>query len=467
MLKKLPAFFVLLFFAIFSQSALSSDSQGPSLIRDAETEKFLRQLARPIFLAADLNPQNISIYIINDNSLNAFVSGGQNVFINTGLIRKYNTPNTLIGVIAHESGHIAAGHLARSSEGSQEAQGAMLLSYLLGIGAALGGSPDVGMALLMGGNDTANRLFMKYTRGQEEAADNHAIEYLGKMQYPADGLITLLDFFQSEMIGYQGQIDEYLLSHPVSKKRIDLIRSRTQGVHFSDKKINKDLQPQMDRVLAKLEGFMENPDEILRKYQNQNDEFSNYKKSIAFFRKGEITKSIKLLDDVIEKNSAITIKSKYDSPELGFLYELKGQILFESGHIVESTITYDKALKLLAPQDSSQAKIAFVGSILALPQTDKDLVNLAIKRLDEAEKYESENPYLYKQLATAYSKINDEGRSMLALAKFNCMIGQKEKCAKYAKQAQEKLDKSAKAELVQVDDLLEDEKEENKKKGKK
>ncbi len=465
MLKKLPAFFGLLFFAIFLQSASSADSQGPSLIRDAETEKFLRELSRPIFLAANLNPQNISIYIINDNTLNAFVSGGQNVFINTGLIRKYNTPDTLIGVIAHESGHIAAGHLARSSEGSQEAQGAMLLSYLLGIGAALGGAPDVGMALLMGGNDTANRLFMKYTRGQEEAADNHAVEYLGKMQYPANGLIRLLDFFQSEMVGYQGQIDEYLLSHPVSKKRIDLIRARTKGVIFSNKKINKDLQPEMDRVLAKLEGFMENPDEILRKYQNQNDEFSNYKKSIAFFRKGEIKKSLELLDRIIEKNSAITIKSRYNSPELGFLYELKGQILFESGQIVASSIAYDQALKLLALQDSSQAKIAFAGAILALPQTDKDLVNLAIKKLNEAEKYENENPYLYRQLATAYSKINDEGRSMLALAKFNCMIGQKEKCTKYAKQAQGKLDKSAKAELVQIDDLLEDEKEE--KNGKK
>ena len=462
MLKKLPAFFSLLFFAFASQSAISSNSQGPSLIRDAETEKFLRELSYPIFRAANLNPENISIYIVNDDTINAFVSGGQNVFVNTGIIRKYNTPDTLIGVIAHESGHIAAGHLARSSEGSEEAQGAMLLSYLLGIGAALGGSPDAGMALIMGGNQTANRLFMKYTRGQEEAADNHAIEYLGKMQYPADGLVKLLEFFQTEMIGYQGQIDEYLLSHPVSKKRIDVIKARTKGVNFSDKKINRALQPTMDRVLAKLEGFMENPDEILRKYQNQNDESSNYKKSIAFFRKGDVTKSLKLLDEIIARNSATTIKSNYSSSELGFLYELKGQILFESGRIIDSTIAYDKAIKLLTPQDSSQAKISFAGSILALPQTDKELINLAIKRLDEAEKYEIDNPILYRQLASCYSKINDEGRSLLALAHFNCMIGQKEKCTKYAKQAKEKLDKSAKAELLKVDDLMESVKDEKK-----
>ena len=169
MTKKILLFFSL-FFLFFTTTV---NAAQPSLIRDAETERFLRQLARPIFLAANLNPSNISIYIVNDDSLNAFVAGGQNVFINTGLIRKYATPDTLIGVIAHESGHIAAGHLARSSEGAEGAQGAMLLSYLLGIGAALGGSPDAGMGLILGGSDTANRLFMKYTRGQEEAADIH------------------------------------------------------------------------------------------------------------------------------------------------------------------------------------------------------------------------------------------------------------------------------------------------------
>src|SRR3990167_8557881 len=168
-----------------------------SLIRDAETAKFLRALSQPIFKEAGLNSQNIKIYIVNDDSINAFVSGGQNVFINTGLIRKYNTPNALIGVIAHETGHITAGHLARSAEGAKEAQNAMLLSYLLGIGAAISGAPDAGAAVILGGSQSAQRLYMKFTRTQEEAADAHAIEYLDKMRYPADGLIKLLEFYQT------------------------------------------------------------------------------------------------------------------------------------------------------------------------------------------------------------------------------------------------------------------------------
>ncbi len=443
MLKKIFIIFSLISL-LFSTPNSFAEQSGPSLIRDAQTEKFLRELARPIFIAADLNPQNIKIYIINDNSLNAFVSGGQNVFINTGLLRKYSTPDTLIGVIAHESGHIAAGHLARSAEGMKQAEGAMLLSYLLGIGAVLGGSPDAGTALIMGGSNTAERLYMKYTRGQEEAADNHAIEYLAKMQYPADGLVKLLEFFESEMVGYQGQVDEYLLSHPVSKKRISLIKERTKGEHFSDKKINQKLQSEMDWVLAKLEGFIENPDETLRKYKNRNDELSNYKKSIAFFRQGKRVESLKLLDGILEKN-----------PSDGFLFEQKGQILFESGQIVDSVVAYNQAIKLLNDQDSAQAKIAFASSILSLPQNDADLIKLALKRLEEAEKYEGDNPFLFKQLATAYSKIDDQGRSLLALAEFNCRISQKEKCTKYAKSAKEELSKSDKADLLRADDLIE------------
>jgi len=455
-LKKLFTSYSLIFFLLFSQNSYA----GLSLIRDAETEKFLHELADPIFKAADLDAKNIKIYIVNDDTLNAFVSGGQNVFLNTGLIRKYTTPDTLIGVIAHETGHIAAGHLARSSEAMENATGAMLLSYLLGIGAVVAGSPEAGQALILGGSNTAERMYMKFNRGQEEAADQRAIEYLGKMSYPADGLVNLLEFFESEMIGSKSQMDEYLMSHPVSKKRIDLIKARTLNVNFSDKKINRKLQRSMDIVLAKLEGYMENPDEILKKYQNQNDDLSNYKKSIAFSKQGKSTQSLELLDKVITNKSFERLKNitKNDNQidsELGFLFELKGQILFESGQIIESTISYNRALKLLKEADASQSKISFSSAILSLKQDDSDLINLAIKNLEEAKEFEDDNPFLFKQLATAYSKIKDEGRSLLALAEFNLLIGQKDKSMKYAKEAKEKLDKSDKVNLLHADDLIE------------
>jgi predicted Zn-dependent protease len=333
----------------------------------------------------------------------------------------------------------------------------MLLSYLLGIGAVIAGSPDAGIALIAGGSNSAERLYAKFTRTQEEAADNHAIEYLDKMQYPADGLVNLLELFEREMIGYKGQIDEYLLSHPISRKRIDLIKSRTAEKKHSGEKINQKLQRQMDMVLAKLEGFIADPDTTLAKYKNQNDELSNYKKSIALFHKGKIPESLALLDPIIEKPNR-------ENSEKGFLLEMKGQILFESGDISNSILTYDKAIKLLSAKDSAQAKISFASGILTLKQSDKDLIELAIKNLEEAKIFEEESPFLFKQLANAYSKISDEGRSFLALAEYNLLIGKSDKCIKYAKSAKEKLDQNSKLELLRADDLIEIAKEQEAKK---
>lgn len=435
----------LIYFSLFLIFFLAKNSCAePSLIRDAETEKFLHSLADPIFKAADLNAKNIKIYIINDDSINAFVSGGQNVFINTGLIRKYSTPDALIGVIAHETGHIVGGHLARSKEGAADAEGAMMLSYLLGIGAIVAGSPDAGSALILGGSQTAERLYTRFTRTQEEAADQYAVKFLDRLSYPADGLVKLLEFFESQMIGYKDQIDEYLLSHPISQKRIDLIKARTADKHYSDKKTNQKLQRPMNLVLAKLEGFIDNPDYLLKKYQNDDGEIAIYVKSIALFKKGKIDESLNLLDKVIAKNSTN-----------GFLFELRGQILFESGHVEDSIIAYNQSLKLLDREDSPLIKIAFASAILALKKNDAELINLAIKNLDEAKEAEDENPFLFKQLAKGYSKINDEGRSLLALAEFNLLIGNNDKCEKLAKEAKDKLNKSAKIEFLRADDLIE------------
>lgn len=448
---KNPIFFLFILLQFFA--AISVQAAGIALIRDAETEKFLRELSMPVFRAANLNPENIRIFIVNDNSINAFVSGGQNVFVNTGLIMKYDTPDALIGVIAHEAGHVVGGHVARSSEEIQNATNTMLIGYLLGIGAALSGSPDAGTALILGGGQVAEKLFMKYSRTQEEAADKYAAQFLQRMQYPAIGLINLLKFFNEEMRAYQGQIDEYALSHPVSSKRIDFLKNISANNNFSDQKLNKDLQPQMNRVSAKLEAYMNDTDYLLKKYSNQNNLRAKYIKAIAYHRKSLTPEGLALLDEVmkVEKND-------------GFLYELKAQMLFESGQINNSIINYKYAIELMEPRDASQAKIAFALAILKLSTDDTALIELALKNLKEAQIYESDNPFLYKEFATAYHKKGDEGRSLMALAEYNFAIGDKEKTRKYAKSAKDKLDKvTAKPELTRLDDLLDLVKDDDKK----
>ncbi len=438
---------IFIFFAL-SLFCTTASKAGVSLIRDAQTEKFLHEIADPIFAAANLNGKNIKIFIVNDPEINAFVSGGQNVFINTGLIRKYNTPDALIGVIAHETGHIAAGHIARSSEEMQNASNAMLLSYLLGIGALVSGAPDAGQAILFGGSQSAERMFLKYTRGQEEAADKRAVDYLLKVHYPATGLLNLLEFFDNEMTGYQGQLDEYALTHPVSKKRIAYLKNNFQK-KFSDVEWNKKLQPTMDIVLAKLEGFMDNPDFLLKKYQNRDDYVAKYVKAVALHRKAESPQALKLMDQLLVKNG-----------DDGFLHEMKAQILFESGKIDESILAYGRAIELLEPQDAASIKISFALAILTLSTHDAQLVNLAIKKLKEAQIFENDNPFLFREFASAYNKIGDEPRSLMSLAEYNFSIGDKEKTRKYAKLAKEKFATQKnqdviKPELTRLDDLLE------------
>ncbi len=437
----------LIFFAtiVLSFFIVASSKANFALIRDAETEKFLHQLADPIFVAAHLEPKNIHIFIVNDDSINAFVSGGQNVFINTGLIRKYNKPNALIGVLAHETGHIAAGHIARSYEAMKNASNTMLLSYLLGIGAAVSGSPEAAQALILGGGQVAEKLFMKYSRNQEEAADKYAVQILSQINYPANGLLELLEFFDYEMIGYRNIINEYAMSHPVSRKRIDFLKNNIIDKKFSDKKTNQQLQPLMDVVITKLEAFIDDPDIILRKYKNRDDYLAKYAKAIVFHRKGDSIKSLKLMDEVIAQN-----------PRDGFLYELRGQIMYESGMVNDAIVDYDKAIELLSPKDAAQSKIAFSVAILTLHTNDSELISLAIKNLKEAQIFESENPFLFKQFAVAYNKIGDEGRSLLALAEYNYLSGDKKKAKNYAKEAKDKLNKTTdKTELTRLEDLIE------------
>ena len=430
---------------------IADAGSGLSIIRDTEAENFLYDLTRPIFEAANLDPKEIKIYIVGDNSLNAFVSGGQNVFIHSGLITKYNKPDVLIGVLAHETGHISGGHLARSSEEMKSATNALLLTYLVGLAAAVTANADAGSALIMGGNQVMERLVLKYTRGQEEAADSLALQYLDKIHYPATGLLELLQLFNNEESSYKGQIDEYSLTHPVSRKRInfikahiagsDSIKNHTAEEKSSDKEINSILDPRMKRVVVKLEAFLGDSNSIIKKYY-KNDDLSKYARTIAYFKKGKIKESLDILDEIINSNS-----------NDGYLWELKGQILFETGQIKESIAAYNLALKFQTG-NKSLVKIALATAIIALDDADKTLLNIAISNLLSAKREEQDNPEIFKQLASAYSKKNDMGNAYLSLAEYNLMINKTDKATEYAKLAKDNLESTDRAGIIQAEDII-------------
>lgn len=433
MLKKF--LFILLIAAI----PIKANAQNLSLIRDAEIEDFLHDLTKPIFKAANLNPQDIKIYIVQDNSLNAFVAGGQNVFINTGLIKKYSDPNVLIGVIAHETGHITGGHLARSSEDMASAGNAMILSYIAGLAAAVAASPDAGMAIIMGGSHIAQRSALKFSRTQEEAADALAIKYLDESNNSVEGLLKLLEYFNSEEKQYKDLIDEYAITHPISQKRINFIKANlSKNKNFNENQI---LRQRLKRIIAKLDGFLAAPDQVIKLY-NTNSQNDKYARSIALFKLGKKEESINLLNELIQ-----------DNPQDAYLYDLKGQILAELSDAKNAIIAYDRAIKL--DGKNNLARIALANLIVGLDSKDKSLNNIAINNLKIALKTEKDSPSIYKTLARAYNQKGDKGRSYLALAQMSYLEKNKEKTTKYIELAKENLDKSNKTDLIILDDLEE------------
>ncbi|MDP9103096.1 MAG: M48 family metalloprotease, partial [Pseudomonadota bacterium] len=82
----------------------------PRLIEDTEINDILHKECDPVFVAAGINPRDMRIVLIEDRELNAGTASSKLIGINTGLIAETKTPNELIGVMAHETGHAAGGH---------------------------------------------------------------------------------------------------------------------------------------------------------------------------------------------------------------------------------------------------------------------------------------------------------------------------------------------------------------------
>ena len=242
-------------------------AQVISFIRDSETEELLRDYARPILKAAGLDSREIAVHIVKQDSFNAFVVDGRNMFINYGTLMKSDTPNQVIGVIAHETGHIAGGHLAGLRQAATGARTAALMAQVLGIliagaGIAAGGGGDVGAAgagILYGGQTAAQRTLLSYRRGQESAADQAAVDYLNATHQSARGMLKTFEYFADQALTSLQLADPYMQSHPMPQQRIVQLRDLASASPYYNAKDSPALQLRHDLVRAKLSGFLENP----------------------------------------------------------------------------------------------------------------------------------------------------------------------------------------------------------------
>jgi predicted Zn-dependent protease len=378
-------------------TATSADAAG--LIRDAETESLLRTYSKPIFEAAGLGSQAIDIHIVNDRAFNAFVVDGHNMFVHSGAIMDAKTPNQLIGVIAHESGHIKGGHLARLRTQVSKAKSAALMMQIIGLAAvaagAVAGSGQVGqlgMGAAFGGTDAAMRMVLAYRQDEESSADQAAVTFLNATHQSSRGLLETLEFMNSKLFGVQG-INPYLQSHPLPPQRIAQLKSLAESSPYYNVKDPPELQLRHDLVKAKLYGFIDKPDTVFNRYPPSDRSLpAAYARAIATYRKSGVQVAMPQLDALIAA-----------SPNDPYFYELKGQFLFESGDITAAVPPLRKAVEL-AP-DEPLIRIMFAQALLGT-QSAKSL-DEAISNLRTALARETTSSTGYRQLAAAYARKSE------------------------------------------------------------
>jgi len=432
-MKKLFICFTLIF-VLWVDSA---HSKGMSIIRDDEAEKFLYSITRPILKAAGLNSNDIRIYIVNNDSINAFVGGGQNIFVHTGLLMEYETPDVFAGIMAHEIGHITGGHLARFYENYTENVRLVGLSYLLAAVAALGGSPEAAQVAVMGGMQVAQQNVLRFSREQEEAADQAAIAYMKAVNISPAGLLEALEGFRERDIQNLSDAEEYMRTHPVSADRISHIKSYMNDGE-NNFKFNYLHQREFDRVRGKLMAFLKPESEIDPKYsRNGWTLLARYIKSIVYYKSLETDKALKEVNKLIRKY-----------PRDPYFYELRGQILFESQRANDSIASYMKANSLL--KDSALIKISLANAILSAERMD--LNQVALDNLNQALLIEKNNPTAWRLIAKAYYNAGDKGMASLSQAEFYLRIGEYDNAIKQAMEAKKHLTNSV--YLEQADDVI-------------
>ena len=378
-------------------------AHAAGLIRDAEIEHTLREFSEPIFEANGLTPSSIRMYIVGDDTVNAFVMGGSNIFIHTGLILRAPEPGMLIGVIAHETGHIAGGHLVRASQAMEKAKFRALMSSLLGAAAMAGGAGDVGAAIMSAGQNTAMRGLLSYTRSNEQAADQAALMALDKLKISSSGLMNMFEVLRKLENRKLGDPDPYMQTHPLGTDRIMHVRAHVESSPIPVGAVPAGYKELHERMLGKLEGFLQQPDDVLARYPATDiSTRARYARAVAYFRLVKTAQALAEMDALLAQ-----------SPSDGYFHELKGQILFESGKVAEARQSYAQAVKLLPNEPLILS--SYAGTLLAEPSSP-EMVKQAITNLEMATTKDTENPTAWRQLGTAYGKSSQMDQSHLALA---------------------------------------------------
>ncbi len=405
------------------------------LIRDAEIEHSIRNWVTPLFSAAGLTSGAVRIHIVADRNLNAFVAGGQNIFVNTGLLMSAESVNEIVGVLAHETGHIAGGHLVRLRDAMENANAQAIVAMVLGIAAIVAGQGDVGGAVFSGGQQVAKGALLKYNRTQESVADQMALKFLRDTGQSPAGILTFLERMRGQEALVTANQDPYIRSHPLTRDRIAALRTVVEqsGPPPADVEANQRLA----RLQAKIFAFFETPSRTLRKYPETDTSVpARFARAVAHHRDSNLPSARREID--------ILLNAFPDDP---YFHELKGQILFEQGHAGEAVAPLRRANELMPNEPLllmalGQAQIA---------TADPALVHDAIAYLEVAVSLERDLASAWRQLAIALGRDGQIAKSSLASAEYALLTGRPLDARMFARRALDQMPQGSTGRIRALD----------------
>ena len=431
---RFAAFLLVVFFAI-------SASHGASQINDTETENLLTELILPLATAANIPENRLKIHIIDDNDFNAFVSGGEDVYVYTGLLKQIKNPSALQAVIAHEMGHMIGGHMTQMTDRISAEMKRTMLIQALGVGLMVaGGNPSLGAGVLAGSSGVAQQSMLAFTRDEERIADSMGLDLMISAHQNPDGFIHVFEQMQDLTGVMESKINPNRINHPLTTERLNNIKSQ-----IAQKKLTYDLSnnvvakksDEYELVRAKLIGYLDAAKHVLEKYPySDKSDAALYARAIANMRSGNL--------DGAKMGTQTLISRDSDNP---YYYELLGDIEYQFGHYDDSVRAYEQALKLKKDAPQIQTALALVLTERKKPNDTQYAIELCKTSL-----LSEPTPFTYWVLARAYGD-DDIGRSAWAMAEYYNMIGKDKDAKKYAKSAQKHLKKTD-PEYIKAGDLV-------------
>ena len=396
-------------------------ASAQSVLRDSETELMFRDMSRPLIQAAGLDPANVKIVLINDGEINAFVAGGQIVYIHSGLLTAADNAGQLEGVIAHELGHVAGGHVIRFNDGTKAATGITLLSLVLGAAAIAAGAPDAGLGIIMAGQRAALGSLYSFTRAQESSADLAGAAYLSKAGYSGKGSLEFFKKLQNQE--YRLAIyskNSYDRTHPLSSERIEALTQVYQKDPAWTRPTDPAIEARFQRVKAKLIGYVNSKNAVTFYPESDQSIPAHYARAYAYHLGAYPEKALSEADALLARQ-----------PDDPFFLELKGQILLESGRPKDAIPVLRHSVKV-APDQPMIA--VMLGHALIATEDAKNFAE-AKQVLKAAINRDNDNPFAWMQLGVVYDREGDEPRAALATAERNNLEGKPKLALSSAKMA--------------------------------